>query len=762
MRWRTPLAAAAAAALVLTGVSAAPAPAQQAEPTVEITDLGTAALGANVRNANAAVLPDGTPIMYLLNNAEPAVLFVLNADTGELLDSVVDEEERFLAASTTVASDGSLWWVTRDGKGSTIHHYDPATSTDRIVATSPAGESVIRRVKLSDDESVLYGSTYPNAKMWAIDTETGELLEDYGTVVPDGSNDSYIWGFERIDDTLYGGSALGEGHLMQVDANSGEVTPIEIPEKYESLQYFYDFRKLTDDLIAMSFSKANSSVTTNTLLWQHSTQSFICEDAVPITAGNYPFTDADENGVAYFRTSEGIFSFDPSDCSVEATDFGQTDLAELPNPSRIRQLQVPNDDGVNESVLLGALNDGTFWTYNLDTGATAHHTTEHEGLVLTAHSLHEGPDNQLYIGTYLGPGAIGTYDPASGEKGLLEGPKQADDFVNIGDNQMLITSYPGGVIDKVDVSQEWSYGDNPSQYARLRDTTNQTDRLLTIDAQNGLVAIGAVADYGYKGGSLVITDAAGNDRFYDNILGEQSITSVKFGSDGLLYIGSNVRGGLSSPTDPGPVSVAVVDPADGSVLHQHEIDTALIGTMAEVDKKMYFTDAKGTVMVMDMESREVSTVVEQDLGAISPWGKVSALEYNPADGLLYGTHGSKLYVLDPATGEIVTTDDSIEYKRLEVTEAGEVFVISSTHLYQIALAGEETSAPTTPAPSSPDPTSPDPTGGPSTGAPSVSPSTPAPSGPTRPGLPDTGSWVGIPVFGLALTAGITAAWLGRR
>ncbi|OYN86444.1 hypothetical protein CGZ92_08835 [Parenemella sanctibonifatiensis] len=735
---------------MLTGVSAAPAPAQQAEPTLEITDLGTAALGANVRNANAAVLPDGTPIMYLLNNAEPAVLFVLNAETGELLDSVVDEEERFLAASTTVASDGSLWWVTRDGKGSTIHHYDPATSTDRIVATSPAGEAVIRRVKLSDDESVLYGSTYPNAKMWAIDTETGELLEDYGTVVPDGSNDSYIWGFERIDDTLYGGSALGEGHLMQVDANSGEVTPIEIPEKYESLQYFYDFRKLTDDLIAMSFSKANSSVTTNTLLWQHSTQSFICEDAVPITAGNYPFTDADENGVAYFRTSEGIFSFDPSDCSVEPTDFGQTDLAELPNPSRIRQLQVPNDDGVNESVLLGALNDGTFWTYNLDTGATKHHTAEHEGLVLTAHSLHEGPDNQLYIGTYLGPGAIGTYDPASGEKGLLDGPKQADEFVNISDSEMLITSYPGGIIDKVDLNQEWAYGDNPSRYARLRDTTNQTDRLLSIDAKDGLVAIGAVADYGYKGGSLVITDAEGNERFYDNILGEQSITSVKFGSDGLLYIGSNVRGGLSSPADPGPVSVAVVDPADGSVLHQEAVDTGLIGAMAEVDGTMYFTNATGTVLALDMTSRELTTVVEQDLGAISPWGLSSSLEYNTADGLIYGTHGSNLYVIDPTTGEVVVTDDSIEHKRLEITEAGEVYVISSTNLYRIQLAGVETPTPTTPAPTG-DQTGP-------TSSASVTPT----GTPIRPGLPDTGTVAGAPILGLMLAAGIGAALLHRR
>ncbi len=64
-------------------------------------------------------------------------------------------------------------------------------------------------------------------------------------------------------------------------------------------------------------------------------------------------------------------------------------------------------------MLFGGNNDGSFWRYEPDSGEYTFFETVIEGAPLTTNELRVGPDERVYVPTYLGPGSIARFDPDS-------------------------------------------------------------------------------------------------------------------------------------------------------------------------------------------------------------------------------------------------------------------------------------------------------------------------------------------------------------
>lgn len=406
--------------------------------TAQSADLGPVATEVNVRSTATGTLPDGTHMLYAISNGEPATFNAINADTGELVGSF-DLAPKTLGAYPAVASDGTAYFAARDGRGAQVHRYDPASNQVELLFENPVGESVVRGFEIDEEAGVLYGNTYPNAKVFAYDLETEEI-RDYGSVTDD---DIYAWGFARVGDHLYSGTGMSVGHVMRVDADSGDIEEIPLPPEYdEVLTYFYWAQEI-GDVVAFAFSPGVPDGT-NVAFWDTTEEEWVCEGAVPTFLSlNGPITEPGHDGRVYYKSEGEIWAFNISDCSVTPTGWEDTGLEDS-GSHRTLDTVVEGEGETAHTLLIGTNNDGSFWRFDPASGEAELFDSGVEGSPLEAHSVHVGPDGKVYTGTYLGPGVLGVYDPATGEAGTVAGPGQVDTWGNHGDEMLLVVALDFG------------------------------------------------------------------------------------------------------------------------------------------------------------------------------------------------------------------------------------------------------------------------------------------------------------------------------
>ncbi|WP_147915921.1 FIMAH domain-containing protein [Ruania zhangjianzhongii] len=679
------LAAAVSLGLVATGAAAdgptADEPAQEGlDLSVEITDHGLVATETSISSADVGTLPDGTHVQYLPAAGNPASFSVVNIETGELIDHQ-SIPPKTLAGPTEILPDGSAYFALRDGGGVILYHWDAETHEITEVLENPAGELLIRGLQMHD--GILYGNTYARAKVFSYDPATGDV-RDYGSVA---SDDDYAWGLSVVDGTAYTGTGMQTGHAVAVDLDSGEMTELELPAEYdEVITYFYSFQQV-GDLIAMGFSPSlnGSYEGVNTLFWDTAAGDWACEGAIgSFLSLNAPFTDQTERGTMFFKSEGEIWEFDSADCSVSPTGWIDTGLEDTGNHRALNLLTTA--DG--EEVLVGLNRDGSFWRFTPATG-------EHEvfdgvvpGAPLTAHSVHVASDDRVYMGTYNGPGTLGRFDPATQEMDQIDGPSQADSWLNFQD-QLVLGSYGNAVVHMGDPAAEWDYGTNPAEQFRLID--EEQDRIIDMATNGDIVAMATVSDYGVRGGGLTLTDMTDRGVTYRDLVEAQSTTAVTFGGDGLIYAGTSVQGGLSSPDSPQDAHLVVVDPETGEVLDSvvPVPDNRVVAEVVALGETIWALTTTGDLVEYDTTTREVVEVY--DVGAdtsASTWGLGSTIQVNPADGLLYGIAGTDVFAFDPETRDLqILAEDG--YKRMDIAEDGTVYVIDATNLYSFDVSGAE-------------------------------------------------------------------------
>ena len=648
--------------------------------TAEVTDHGLLATEVGTSVAATGTLPDGTPVVYISGSGEPASFTVVNAETGELIFAA-EVPPKSISSPIQPLPDGSAYFGMRDGGGTIVYHWDAETQEITEAMENPAGGRLIRELQLGDD-GLLYGSTYPNTHVFSYDPETGEE-RDYGNILEEGDSDSYAEGFAVHDGTAYVGTGMQSANFVTVDLDSGEVTELDLPAGYEQITRFYRFQQV-GDLIAMAFSPGLSGGT-NTLFWDTANQEWACDGAIDsFVSLNDPYTDSTEDGRFYYKANDEIWEFDSTDCSVTPTGWIDTDLAES-GTHRTTVLQSGGENGTDS--LIGLNRDGSFWSFDPATGDSAVFESQVTGSPLTAHSIHVGPDDRVYMGIYLSPEVLSRFDPATEEIEQLNGPSQADSWLTF-DDQLLVGSYGNAVIHQGDPSAEWDWDTNPAQQFRL--IGEQQDRVIQMATDGDVVAMATVADYGVQGGGLTITDMTERGTTYRDLVEAQSTASVTFGNDGLIYAGTSIRGGLSSDNSPLDAHLVTFDPEQGTV-----VDAVIpvegndvVSGLVPVGDTIYGVTTSADLFEFDTTTGEVAEVY--DLGTdttASPWGLGSGLHLNPADGLLYGNSGGDLFAFDPETKEHQILDSDVEFKRMDIAPDGTIYALDDTHLYEVQVTG---------------------------------------------------------------------------
>lgn len=645
-------------------------------------DLGPVATEANVRSTAAGTLPDGTQMLYAVSNGEPATFNALNAETGELVGSF-DLAPKTIGAYPAVASDGTVYFAARDGRGVQVYRYDPVANEIELLFENPVGESVVRGLEIDEEAGILYGNTYPSAKVFSYDLETGEI-RDYGPLTDD--DDIYAWGFARVGDQLYSGTGMSVGHAMQIDAESGDISELPLPAEYDDvLTYFYWAQEI-GDVVAFAFSPGVPDGT-NTAFWDTTAEEWVCEGEIPTFLNlNGPITEPGPDGRVYYKSEGEIWAFDISDCSATPTGWVDTELQDSGSHRTLDAITEGSGEDAR-TILIGTNNDGSFWRFDPVTGDHELFEATVEGSPLEAHSVNVGPDGKVYTGTYLGPGVLGVHDPATGETGTVAGPGQVDTWADHGD-QMLLGSYPNAVVSRVDTTQDWELGTNPAAGTRIGD---RQDRIMAMASDGSRIAVGTVADYGVSGGALSLAGSDGQFEVHRDLIPMQSVVAVEFGDDGLVYGGTSQRGGLSSENSPDDAHFFIFDPDSAELLHQ-EIPVAgeaVVGDVLVTGDTTWGLTTGGALFAFDNESREVTATATLDVPPSgSPWGMGSVLVENPADGLIYGVSGGTLFALDPETSQFQLLASG-GFSRLDVAPTGEIYVTDATNLHRLEVTGAQ-------------------------------------------------------------------------
>lgn len=653
--------------------------------TAEVDDQGIAATERNVRTAAAGITRKGIPLVYLLSDGNPVSFNVLNGDTGELIDSF-PLPPKSIGSYPTVTPDGTAYFAVRDGKSSLVHRYDPVRNTVEFLVESPTGDAVTRALRVDGD--VLYGCTYPNAKAFSYDLISGEV-RDYGKVAT--TTDSYAWGFEKVGGSLYVGTGIGEGHVVRVDIDTGEKTELELPKEYDDqLTYFYAFRQV-GDLVAMAFSPGLEDGT-NVLFWDTTTQEWVHDSAIPgFLALNGPLTTATDDGRLWYKSDGEIYEFSATTGAVRATGWVDTGLEDTGSHRTLDMVMVGRAR-LARPILFGGNNDGSFWRFDPESGEHQHFDTQIEGAPLTTNTLTVGPDQRVYVPTYLGPGAIARFDPDTNQTEVLAGPGQADTLLALG-SELLLGSYPNAVVHRGDPSQDWAYGTNPAKdYDLIADAQ---DRIMSMsgDADAQRYAVATVADYGISGGALTIVDADGTRQVHRDPIDLQSVVTVLWGPDNLVYAGTCRRGGLSSPTSPADAELLVFDPVDQTLVH-HLVPVSGNDVVCEIalgsDGQVWGITKTGHLFAFDRDSRTVTADIQHGLGGTStPWGSGCTIVAHPTDGLLYGLADGSLFAFDPVSHDWQVLDEGRALKRLDIAADGRLYAVDDTHLYQVTVTRED-------------------------------------------------------------------------
>lgn len=666
------------------GVGVTPAHAAQADLglSAEVVDRGIVAVERNVRTSAAGITNKGVPLLYLLSDGNPVSFNVLNGDTGALIGSF-PLPPKSVGGSPAVAPDGTAYFAVRDGKSSLVHRYDPVRNEVEFLVESPTGDAVTRSLRVDGD--MLYGCTYPNAKAFSYDLASGEV-RDYGRVVQ--STDGYAWGFEKVGDSLYVGTGIGEGHVVKVDIASGEKTELTLPKEYDDrLTYFYWFRQI-GDLVAMAFSPGIEGGT-NVLFWDTVAEDWVLDGAIPTFLSlNGPLTTTTEDGRFYYKSEDEIHEFDVTTGKSRPTGWADTGLDDT-GSHRTLDLVTVGRARLARPVLFGGNNDGSFWRFDPESGEHEYFETVIEGAPLTTNELGVGPDQRVYVPTYLGPGAIARFDPQTEQTEVLPGPGQVDTVVPIG-SQLFLGSYPGGIVHLGDPGQDWNFGTNPAKEYEL--IGDDQDRIMQASADEAgeRYAIGTVSDYGVPGGALTIVDADGTRTVHRDLIEGHSVVTVLWGPDGLVYAGTSIRGGLSSPNGAGSAELLVFDPDEQTLVH-HVAPVSGNDSVSELalgaDGQVWGVTKRGHIFAFDRESRTVTATIEHGLGGTSStWGSGSTIVAHPSDGLLYGLGTGDLYAFDPETQDWQVLDEGRGLKRLDIAEDGRLYAVNETHLFQITIS----------------------------------------------------------------------------
>lgn len=630
-----------------------------------VEDLGPAFYSPNVRLADTDVLADGTPVGYLFSDGQPVSLTAVDLRTGETLDSH-EIAGYSIAASIEVAPDDTVYLSVRGPNDGSLWRYVPATGELEKLASRVAGERLLRTLVFHD--GVLYGSTYPNAKVYAYDTATGEI-RDYGSVVDDGS--SYAWGMDLVDGDMWVGTGATP-HLVEVAVDSGAMTEAALPPAVADHADFVNRVERFDDVVVLSHSPGGPDG--NTAVYDLAADAWL--PGLEGVVG--PWASGTHDGRMYYVSDQTVLAYDVAARTSVPIGWEAGPLTgELDGTTGLALVELGTADFPG-TTLVGTRVDGKVWRYSLATGTGDVVDAGITGAPATVHSMGRGGDGTVYVGAYLSAGVMARVD-ADGVT-QLTGPKQADSVV-ASRGRTVVGTYPGAEFFVAEPGTAWDWGTNPRHLFSLGRGDTGQDRPLAMAAAGSLVAAGTVPNYGELGGALTLFDPdTGAHTVHRNVVADQSVTALAY-RDGFVYGGTSIHGGLSSTPTATEAELFVWDVAQDELVTSSVVAPgaeAIHALTVDPRGRVWGLAGDGTIFEYDPVNHEVARSVRTPATASNDWGRLSELYPHP-DGYLYGNADGMLFRFDPETLQFVTLmADGARHSA--VASDGAIYLADSTNV----------------------------------------------------------------------------------
>lgn len=453
-------------------------------------------------------------------------------------------------------------------------------------------------------EDVLYGCTFPSAKLVSYNPKTGEM-KDLGRMDPDQMYSRSV--AAGPDGKIYVAIGYGKANLVVYDPKTGEHKSI-LPE-----DYYGDPAQ-----VSTSVSKG-------------------LDGHVYVSATRMETVNGDPENGEVRR---------PVNVTLKVQEDGS--LAEVSNPP-VMVSHTTFKDG--RSVANVSIN-GTYDLVYPD-GRVEQKRFTYVGDGAGIFYVANGPLGRVYGGTYM-PLEMFWYDPASG---ALENPGNPTDvggeIYSFLEHRGLLylCAYPGSFLSKWDPAKPWNYGKEPENNPRAFGPLGpgHLRPRAMIHGPNELIYIGSFPEYGKHGGSLGVWDPS-TDRLIENyhpLLKDQSICALAYDpAGGLIYGGTSIHGGGGTTPTQSEAKFFAFDPGQKKVVAELAPypGAEYIRTVLVYNGRVFGVSNADELFVYDIGKKEM--VHKSDLGV----GSVLDLSLGAwTDGKLYGVANKWIFRLDPDT-----------------------------------------------------------------------------------------------------------------
>lgn len=623
-----------------------------------VHEIGTVLHSVSVPAADYGEGPNGEEWIYAVATGSPAVFKVLDAKTGERVDSFPLE------------GAGGAWGVTVDPMGNvyigtnsngTLYRYVPGADHVENLGQPVPGESFIWRLK-SDEAGNIYGGTFPNGKVFQYNPETNEY-RDYGQGM---EGQQYARSLDVSQDKIYVGLGTQGANLVEFDIHTGEKVEIPLPEKFAKANNVYDIDVIRNKMFARVTGAGNTI-----LVFDLKTMKVV--DEIDGANGLDVSTPGPGN-LVYFIKNEELYSYNLNSLELTPTGFNNLLSARDFGWVKFENSKYPG------KTLVTIAWDGKIRHYNPITKNHQIIQGQLSGQPVGIQSLTQGPNGNIFVGGYLA-GGLAEVDYVTNQVTENKGLGQIEGMISH-QNRLYMGVYPGGNLYSYNPTESYELGVNPVQHFSLK--SEGQDRPFALASAGDQLVIGTVPDYGQLGGALTIFVPATNEyTLHRNIVENQSVISLAY-HDGLLYGGTSVWGGLGIQPTEEEAKLFVYNMETG----EKQFETIPVPGEKAISALTFDGDGNlwgltsgilfkyDTVANQVVETKELYSV---DWDSVSHLWRGGFLQFD-GDGYLYGQAHGELFRVNPdkLEKEVLVEDASL----FTMDPDGNIYFARGPKLYQ--------------------------------------------------------------------------------
>ncbi|TCZ78191.1 hypothetical protein E0485_08680 [Paenibacillus albiflavus] len=526
----------------------------------------------------------------------------------------------------------------------------------------------------------VFGGTYPGAKVFEYDIETGSF-QDYG-IMKEGQN--YVRGITADEHAIYAGIGATK-HVIRIDRTTGELVELQL-EGISGSQGFVDRLWVIEGYLFVSCTFTEMHV-------------FRLDSLVHV--GTFPFDNMlvkpneYDPGRVYFKWGRKLCYWD-----IVQESWNETEIQTLPE-GRAKALEwlYMNGEpdrfngqvsGTSEPALALVTVNAQVAIIRLSDNQVKVRSLEIEPQPIEIHCLETGDDGKLYMGGYQRGFSLFDPDTDTVERTFELFPQP--EGMTFLDGIAYFGTYREAQMFRFDPHRSIDFGftsdNNPGLIGEIG---HLQDRPFAMTSGGGRVFAGTVPDYGVRGGALAMYDpAVGKWETYPNIVPEHSVLGVAY-KDGLIYGGTSLWGGLGTSPAEGPARMFIWDVAKRTKVAEFvpdipdmDMPPCMIGELSAGPDGLIWGAIDGTLFAMDPVTTEIikSKIIVPSEYKYSKYLPIK-LRWG-SDGYLYTTLARRLIVVDPATLEHVQLSDRI-IGNMALDRHGRLYYVQGKELYRMVI-----------------------------------------------------------------------------